>query len=278
MFETVTVDEAIKRGRRMVNLPVLVIMIGGICFVVFLYSNHYIPGVLCAVGSLLAFVSAWLYWSFMITKWRLWAFENVRNVHELQRKAIEAQLIWPEGNFLGKTEIRSAAQRQKLNDLSDKFVVKDVFQEDHSLPDETAIFYSRGKLVLNMVLAVFIIGVAVFMYISKSYVVAAIFAGLSLYLLFSEITKAKDKSPQLIISSKGIETKKNGFVAWADISNEQVISRRSGKTTITYLEFDDNYGSTVQTKIDELDVTKKALDDMLHTYRIRSEKGQVTHH
>jgi hypothetical protein len=74
------------------------------------------------------------------------------------------------------------------------------------------------------------------------------------------------------LNTKGIETENDGFFPWSDISSDQVIRRQQGKSSVIYLEFDDSYGTTKQVNIDELDVNRKALEDMLHTYRIRSGK------
>jgi hypothetical protein len=49
----------------------------------------------------------------MITKWRLWAFENVRNVHELKERAVQAKLIWPDHSIFEKMEIRSASDKER---------------------------------------------------------------------------------------------------------------------------------------------------------------------
>lgn len=112
MFETVTVDEAISKGKRMINYPGFSIMliILGLCF--YLGIEKIWPFWIVPVGFVLAFVVAWLYWSIMITKWRLWAFNNVRNVHELKRRAIQEKLIWPDHSIFEKTEIRNPTDKK----------------------------------------------------------------------------------------------------------------------------------------------------------------------
>ena len=91
MNEIVTVDEAIAKGHRMVNYPVFVIMIGISGLTLYLGSQNFIPEWCIPVGFILSFGLAWLWWSIMITRWRLWAFDNVRNVHELKKIQL---LIW----------------------------------------------------------------------------------------------------------------------------------------------------------------------------------------
>ncbi|MFN0203348.1 MAG: hypothetical protein ACKVTZ_17610, partial [Bacteroidia bacterium] len=123
MNESVSVDEAIAKGHRMVNHPIAIIAFVIIVTYFFAYQQitDRFPPWGIAVGFLptivLVVLLAWLYWSIMITKWRLWAFENVRNVHELKKRAIQEKLIWPEDSVFNKTEIRSAADVQKWDSL-----------------------------------------------------------------------------------------------------------------------------------------------------------------
>lgn len=100
MNKGVTVDEAISKGHRMVNYPVFIIIIGVIGLTIYLVLQKIIPTWCFPVGFILAFGFAWLMWSIMITKWRLWAFDNVRNVHELKKRAIQEKLIWADNSIL----------------------------------------------------------------------------------------------------------------------------------------------------------------------------------
>ena len=105
MREQISVDKAINRGHLIVNVPVFVSIIGCPALALYLSRQNLIPDWGIGIAFLIGFVLAWLIWSFMITKWRIWAFENVRNVHELKKRAIQEKLIWNEGNIFEKTEI-----------------------------------------------------------------------------------------------------------------------------------------------------------------------------
>jgi len=63
------------------------------------------------------FVAAWLWWSVQVPKWRLWAYERVDDIPELKRRAIEAQLIWPDGSIFSRTEIKSVAHAAREREL-----------------------------------------------------------------------------------------------------------------------------------------------------------------
>jgi len=125
MLNTVSVDEAIKKGQLNVNVPVFIIQCGLWLLCVILVKYTTAPVWLAAIIAILAIVFAWLYWSFAITRWRLWAFENVDDVYELERVAVERKLIWPPGHFFEKTEIRNAAQKEQWARISKRFDEED---------------------------------------------------------------------------------------------------------------------------------------------------------
>jgi hypothetical protein len=79
------------------------------------------------IAAVLGFIMPWFYWSLAITHWRLWAFENVRNVHELKNRAIKKKLIWKDGSFFETTEIRTALQKDHWIRLLEKFNKQDIF-------------------------------------------------------------------------------------------------------------------------------------------------------
>jgi hypothetical protein len=118
---------AVLVGTTWVNLPVILIMGGGYIGgrVLFAHYNRPLwPGVL-AILLLALFVATimagWLWWSFNIPKWRLWALERTEDWPSLERAAIWSGLIWNENSYLGRmfarTEIWSPAQRRREADL-----------------------------------------------------------------------------------------------------------------------------------------------------------------
>ena len=112
---SLSIDEAIARGQRDVNWPVWGLLSIPAIIVV---AGRHIPEHVLASNSVSAigvvafpvcFISAWLWWSVSIPKWRLWAYERVDDIAELKRRAVEARLIWPDGSIFSRTEIKSQA-------------------------------------------------------------------------------------------------------------------------------------------------------------------------
>ena len=114
-MSNVTIDQAISRGTRVINVPVWVLLCSPA--IVWVGGRHTLSGLLgektfsIVIVALFVgcFIAAWLWWSVQVPKWRLWAYERVDDIPELKRRAIEAQLIWPDGSVFSRTEIKSAA-------------------------------------------------------------------------------------------------------------------------------------------------------------------------
>jgi O-antigen/teichoic acid export membrane protein len=91
-----SVQEAIRAGQRMVNLPVALIMLaGGVCGYIFLRHSLWIFAVLFGGIAL-----AWMWWAFAVRRWWRWAIEHGADPNELQDEAEDVKLIWPRGSFL----------------------------------------------------------------------------------------------------------------------------------------------------------------------------------
>lgn len=272
MNETVTVDEAISKGHKMVNYPVMVIMFGTIGLTLYLGTQKLIPTWGFPVGFVLAFIFAWLWWSIMITKWRLWAFDNVRNVHELKKRAIQEKLIWADNSIFEKTEIRNATDKEKLNSLTNKFKQEDHFQDDLTVDNETVIYYSKGKNLVEMVIMLGCLGVGIYLLLkTDSYFIGAILSIVGAYFGYKEYKEATNTEPQIIINDKGIKTISTDFYNWNDIENEEVISEGSGKHTHYYLTYEFPDG-TEHLQIDDYDTDLRNLNKLLILYRGRSKK------
>jgi hypothetical protein len=92
---------AILTGHLLVNLPVLIIMCG------FVYAGIYhIKDNLWPVFFLLGFVFAWMWWSFMVPRWRRWALKQGAPEEKLQKWAVATGLTWTKGSIFERTEFK----------------------------------------------------------------------------------------------------------------------------------------------------------------------------
>lgn len=93
-------------------VPLLVVGIGGI-MIADPSSALANLGPLVA-GLILGFVCSRVAWSSQITRWRLWAYPRVADIDALKSEAVASSLIWPEGHFFERTELRSRDQAAEL--------------------------------------------------------------------------------------------------------------------------------------------------------------------
>ena len=270
--EFVSVDEAIAKGHRMVNYPVFIIMFGALGLSFYLAIQKILPFWIILAGLGLAFGLAWLWWSIMITKWRLWAFNNVRNVHELKKRAVQEKLIWADNSIFEKTEIRNSTDKEKWSSLQHKFRQEDLFQDDLAIPNEAIIYYSKRKNFFEMVIMLGCLGVGIYLLLKMdSYILGSILSIVGAYFGFKEFKEATNNEPQIILNDKGIKTISTDFYDWSEIQNEEVISEGSGKHTHYYLTYN-NPGGTEHLQIDDYDTDQRTLNKLLILYRERSEK------
>ncbi len=128
--KTLTIEQAIKRGFFFVNLPVFLIIALPL-FIAGILPESWNLNPIVGLAIIPSIIMAWVWWSWSLPKWRLWAVKKVDDIELLFNKAVEAQLMWPVGHFFQKTEINSDKQKKKLRrimvekmDTSDEYVLQ----------------------------------------------------------------------------------------------------------------------------------------------------------
>lgn len=164
--DTVTVEEAISKGRRMLILPRIFLLSG-------LFLFGFLVAMLCiafpnitpssrifflkfvgiTIASFVPFVYLpFLFWSRRTTKWKLWAFDNVDRVHDLKEAAADAALFASYGTVIDKLQIQSKAEREKWAELQSRFNNQYVYIDDPGVPDRTIIYLSAGHFIFNLIM------------------------------------------------------------------------------------------------------------------------------
>ena len=256
----------------MVNYPsiALIVVIAGLS--TYAGLNKLLPEWTIAIGFIVAFVCGWLYWSRKITKWRIWAFEHVRNVKELKKRAVLENLIWQDDSWFERTEIRTREEKEKWSALKKKMNEEDAFEDDFIVPAETIIYYSKGKNLVEMSVMILVLGMGIYLIVQDvNLFLGLIFSGVGIYFGYREYRQATNKTPQLIINEKGLETVTAGFYVWNQIYKEDVISKRSGKHTNFYLSYNHPNGNELL-HIDDLETDYQTLIHLLMVYRGRYKR------
>ncbi len=116
-----TPAKAVSRGVIVVNGSVMLVMFG---IPTLAYGTALLFGVDSSAAvavAVLAFAAcwplAWLTWSLLVPRWRLWAYSRVEELDELKAHGVAAGLIWREGHLFERTEIRTPDQQRRLREL-----------------------------------------------------------------------------------------------------------------------------------------------------------------
>ena len=106
----ITPIRAVVVGCLLVNGPVYVLLFGPSIIVWWLDgAPQVLKGAVAihmAIAFGLSFCAAWLWWSLVIPRWRVWAYERVSDIPRLKELAVRARLTWPDGSIFAKTEIK----------------------------------------------------------------------------------------------------------------------------------------------------------------------------
>jgi hypothetical protein len=284
MKKIITIQAALNRGQLIVNLPVMLIMLGMMSGFFYLGVKGICPIWVVVIGFVLGFSLAWLWWSFMVTRWMLWAFPKVDNVQELRQAAVNASLIWPKGHFFKKTMIISAAQQAQLDQLdlqSDSPTPKPpkTYRTDDTIPIETLIYYSKISIILTLLAGLGLCSILIMDVWDKpklefKSIMDYLGIAFSVWLFTDSFKQLLNiNNPQLIISNKGIwcaENADEGVHLWSNINEEHITYGTNYQISIGY-----NYQNkeifcegleAYKKSLPQLaKIPKQALDDLIKT-------------
>lgn len=89
-------------GITAVNLPTLPMIVGPLFILQTWFSaTPPLPQFAALWGG---FMSAWLWWSVAVSKWRRWAEQGGMSAAEVQYRGERATILWPSGHFFERTE------------------------------------------------------------------------------------------------------------------------------------------------------------------------------
>ena len=272
MQETISVDEAIKKGIYSVNLPALLIFLIGLIASFATAFIFFKPYEMIA-GLIVSYVLATAYRAIMAAKWRIWAFDKVRNVHELHERALSEKLLYPTNRpGFGVINYNSESQKKHLEKLQAKFRQPDIFIDDRSVPAETVIRYSLLKysiwIIMFVLMTIFGIYLCTLGHMI-SYIIGIPLIVIGIVNTYMRIRNMLSREPQIILNNDGMRTASTPFYKWNEIANENAIREGTGKYAMYYLCYDHPKGTTKFHVID-LEVGFIRLQKLLRVYRGRN--------
>lgn len=276
MRVNVPINKAVRRGRLTVNLPGALIFLAfsiGVPSLLLQYTEEtwiLVTGIV--VGLIVGFVLGWIYSGFAVLRWQIWAFENVKNVHELKEKAIIEKVIYPDGHWSEKLNFASKEQKQKLKLLERKFVNEDEYHDDLNVAKETSIYISKEQVLVFFGVGILIFGIGVYRYFVKETSNGIQLAAISLIFFGLAYNDYRKKEPQIIISNLGIKLHKKGLMNWEFISGEHIEIERLHNRHQKYLclDYKENQERIL---INHLGINVDDFEHLLQVYRLRYEKN-----
>ena len=226
-------------GHLVINLPAVLISFGLpiLAFTVFdVLAYRLLFGVL---GFLIGIGLSWGVWSFLITKWRVWAFGQIEEEYwyELYEIAVANRLIWDNGNVFERTEYRSHKDSALLSPIQESLAVQEeieIIKLDLATSKELGFKLNKKTLWIELAVKIFLLAVSISLLFTDKYILSIvlsvfIFYGKS-YVFYPYIFSNKEV---LVINDKGIERiyKKEGLISWQTIQSLE-IDRESWKLII----------------------------------------------
>jgi len=276
MHKNITVGEAISKGHKTITYPGIFLLFSVMGLTVFLGILLRPHVWIWLIGLPLSFILPCIFWGIRITKWKVWAFRNVRNVHELKKRAVLEMLMYNDHSFYNKMEIWNASDKEQWLNLQSKFAIKDEVMPifDSNVPSETIIYYAKRKNYYEMVVMLVCLAFGIYPTTQSDRFASGIFLILfGGYFAYREFKKFTNTSPQVIINERGIQTISTGFYEWSQIEQEDVEAPGLSKSASRFLAFNHPAGS-VRILIDDLDIEPNELKRLLNIYRTRSENGR----
>ncbi len=293
--ELISVNEAIAKGRQMLLLP-RILMVAGLFFFLFVLAMVFIAvtqgppqtvkvwsivaGVAVVFGLLFFWLPYW-FWSKRTTQWKLWAFDNVDNVHELKIMATAANLCPVYGSVMDKLQFQTASERQRWRDLQDRFTFPEVFRDDPAVPAITEIRYSKFHMVVNFLFgaALVVTGIVILFLTFKNdsptslKLVGALLTIAPLYMMFISIKRMFSTRPVITMTNTSLITQLTGPLEWDLVYDQHVRRINRGRNTIRYLLTFRYPGGTAEVDVTELAITKVQLERLMRVYKHRYEAG-----
>ncbi len=225
-------------GHLIINGPILIISFGLPTLLWFLTDDDLLKMIFIFLGFLIGIALSWLLWSFLITKWRVWAFNKVEE-HDLlllKKMAIKNKLIWDDGSVYEKTEIRSNSEKEQILKIEKKiFDLKRVneIKLNLELPDVYGYKLSKLENIIELLSMFLFIIISILALFTDFYFLGVIIFCIVAYSLL----KLKHLQYLFInrnyfeLSRKGIRIGDGNIIFWNNIENIRV-DKKNRKLTI----------------------------------------------
>lgn len=274
----VTVDEALRKGKiQLFWIPLILLigmLLGGVALIILLKENSYAitTAIVLIIG---AFILPWVWWSYKVVKWKIWAFANVSDIRTLEKRAIAMQLIWPHGSWFEKTEFKTKQEKEVIEYLYNKLQVTSSKKEpviDPSLPAEMIIRFSNFSYYGSGF--TFLLGI--YLIYAGNTIMGGIGIVMGVYLAYEHYRKTYHKKFLLKVDATGI-TLPTAQLPWTIVQHYYIKREGVGDTAQYFLVIETSSGLEEIISLSDIQPGAFTVERYLDVYRTRFEQKQVYH-
>nr|WP_067060531.1 hypothetical protein [Mucilaginibacter sp. L294] len=134
------------------------------------------------------------------------------------------------------------------------------------IPQEVKIYYSKNFAIISICFLSVFVGIGVFWLTTGQLILGGIVCLVGLCSIFLKTRSLLNNKPQIIINTIGVETSTTPFYKWAEISDERVSGKYTGRGARPMLEYTYPGGKEL-IKLEPLNIRPQDLDILLKYYR-----------
>ncbi len=280
----VSVSEAIRAGRLNLRTIPSIVAFGGLAFYFLLFfdafgvrivTRQFNPALLFLI-PVSSLIFAFIWRSFHTAAWKIWALENVQDVHRLYQVALSQGMINKPDSWLIKLEYKTADQRQRLANLETRLDQPRQMEEPSSTlgigePREFPYSLNRALLEVIMCLPVFVI---IYFVTGKFefFPFGLILIVLIGFMLFRWLPRIGKPAP-IRFDAATLRIKDNPPLAWRDITNIYVEKKSDGERSETVLVVETNTTpARLDLQLSELVGRSDEIEQTLYNYWVQGKK------
>lgn len=210
----------------MINVPSILISFGLPLIAFNFIENIGLKIVFSIIGFVLGICISWFLWSLLITKWRLWAFNQINKDewYKLKELAIINKLIWDDGSDFESTEIRTISDNEQIIEIAERINEQEQIAEiklDLITPRELRFKFNKKEILAESFSKLFILAVVVGLFLTNQIIIGFILLGLVLFYgsSYKNLNHIFNDNDYLTINDKGIRLlyPEEQIIGWVDI-------------------------------------------------------------
>ena len=262
----------------MINLPIVAFCFG-IPALFALFGLSLVFRIVAIIfGFAIGIVISWKWWAYFVSKWRLWAFDNLADddLITLKELAITNKLIWYDDSGFEQFEIRTKSDHDRLDPIFENISELEQIEElklDLTTPDVYSYKLSKRENIVESLAMILILVVSIFILFTDVYFVSII---LWLFIVkdlknLKYVTSALAEDDYLVFTEDVIRIGSKEFIDWKSVERIGIDRDERLLTIHFYRENKEKVTKFDLWRLESYEYNKfsKILDLFIERYRIK---------